>query len=47
MRISQKNIETMQENPDILYQDIAQADQVNIFVRNYKYFKPKYGFFDD
>ncbi len=31
-------------NPDILYQDIAQADQVNIFVRNYKYFKPKYGF---
>ena len=31
-------------NPDIIYQDIAQADQVNIFIRNYKYFKPKCGF---
>ena len=31
-------------NPDIIYQDIAQADQINIFIRNYKYFKPKCGF---
>ncbi len=30
--------------PDILYQDIAQSDQVNIFIRNHKYFKPKCGF---
>ena len=31
-------------NPEIIYQDIAQNDQVDIFVRNCKYFKPKYAF---
>ena len=31
-------------SPDILYQDIAQSDQVNIFIRNHTYFKPKCGF---
>ena len=30
--------------PDILYQDIAQADQIEIFTRNYKFFNPKCGF---
>ena len=30
--------------PDIIYQDIAQGDQIEIFIRNYEYFKPKYGF---
>ena len=31
-------------NPEIRYQDIAQNDQVDIFIRNCKYFKPKYAF---
>lgn len=31
-------------NPEIIYQDIAQNDQVDIFIRNCKYFKPKYAF---
>tara|TARA_B100001094_G_C18015849_1_gene712567 strand:+ start:420 stop:1004 length:585 start_codon:yes stop_codon:yes gene_type:complete len=31
-------------NPDIIYQDIAQNDQVDIFIRNCNYFKPKYAF---
>ena len=31
-------------SPDIIYQDIAQGDQLDIFIRNYKYFKPKHGF---
>jgi len=30
--------------PDIIYQDIAQGDQIEIFIRNYKFFKPKCGF---
>tara|TARA_Y100000746_G_scaffold182962_1_gene161132 strand:+ start:436 stop:1020 length:585 start_codon:yes stop_codon:yes gene_type:complete len=30
--------------PDILYQDIAQSDQIEIFTRNYKFFNPKSGF---
>ena len=30
--------------PDILYQDIAQRDQVEIFIRNYDFFEPKCGF---
>ena len=30
--------------PDIIYQDIAQSDQVDIFIRNYRFFKPKCGF---
>ena len=30
--------------PDILYQDIAQRDQVEIFIRNYDFFGPKCGF---
>ena len=30
--------------PDILYQDIAQRDQVEIFIRNYDFFDPKCGF---
>ena len=30
--------------PDILYQDIAQRDQVEIFIRNYDFFSPKCGF---
>ena len=30
--------------PDILYQDVAQADQIEIFTRNYKFFNPKCGF---
>ena len=31
-------------NPDIIYQDIAQNDQVDIFIRNCNYFKPKSAF---
>jgi fibrillarin-like pre-rRNA processing protein len=31
-------------SPDIIYQDIAQGDQLDIFIRNYNYFKPKVGF---
>ena len=31
-------------NSDILYQDIAQADQVEIFIRNYRFFEPKCAF---
>tara|TARA_B100001250_G_C19635494_1_gene715758 strand:+ start:374 stop:958 length:585 start_codon:yes stop_codon:yes gene_type:complete len=30
--------------PEIIYQDIAQNDQVDIFIRNCKYFKPKCAF---
>ena len=30
--------------PEIIYQDIAQNDQVDIFIRNCNYFKPKYAF---
>ena len=30
--------------PDIMYQDIAQRDQVEIFIRNYDFFEPKCGF---
>ena len=30
--------------PDILYQDVAQRDQVEIFIRNYDFFGPKCGF---
>ena len=36
--------QTYARNPDILYQDIAQSDQVEIFVRNYKFFNPTCGF---
>ena len=31
-------------NPEIIYQDIAQNDQVNIFIRNCEYYKPKHAF---
>jgi len=31
-------------NPDVLYQDIAQSDQVEIFVRNYRFFNPICGY---
>ena len=31
-------------NPEIIYQDIAQNDQVDIFIRNCDYFKPKHAF---
>ena len=31
-------------NPEIIYQDIAQNDQVDIFIRNCNYFKPKHAF---
>ena len=31
-------------NPDILYQDIAQNDQIEIFVRNYRFFNPICGY---
>ena len=31
-------------SPDIIYQDIAQSDQIEIFIRNYLFFKPKCGF---
>tara|TARA_B100001027_G_scaffold209567_1_gene175838 strand:- start:690 stop:1274 length:585 start_codon:yes stop_codon:yes gene_type:complete len=31
-------------NPEIIYQDIAQNDQVDIFIRNCEYFKPMQGF---
>ena len=31
-------------NPDILYQDIAQSDQVDIFIRNFKFFSPMCGY---
>ena len=30
--------------PHIIYQDIAQGDQLDIFVRNYDFFRPKCGF---
>ncbi|MDC0526608.1 fibrillarin-like rRNA/tRNA 2'-O-methyltransferase [Euryarchaeota archaeon] len=31
-------------SPDVIYQDIAQGNQLDIFIRNYNYFKPKCGF---
>ena len=31
-------------NPEIIYQDIAQNDQVDIFIRNCNYFKPECAF---
>ena len=31
-------------NPEIIYQDIAQNDQVDIFIRNCKFFNPKQAF---
>jgi len=31
-------------NPNIIYQDIAQNDQVDIFIRNCNYFKPECAF---
>tara|TARA_B100000965_G_scaffold338441_1_gene305633 strand:- start:1191 stop:1775 length:585 start_codon:yes stop_codon:yes gene_type:complete len=31
-------------NPEIIYQDIAQNDQVDIFIRNCEYYKPKHAF---
>ena len=31
-------------NTDVLYQDIAQSDQVEIFVRNYRFFNPICGY---
>ena len=31
-------------SPDIIYQDIAQSNQIEIFIRNYHFFKPKCGF---
>ena len=31
-------------NPNILYQDIAQSDQLEIFIRNYKFFSPMCGY---
>ena len=31
-------------NPEIIYQDIAQNDQVDIFIRNCEYFKPRQAF---
>ena len=31
-------------NHDILYQDIAQSDQVEIFIRNFKFFSPMCGY---
>tara|TARA_B100000029_G_C17400397_1_gene896831 strand:- start:272 stop:856 length:585 start_codon:yes stop_codon:yes gene_type:complete len=30
--------------PEIIYQDIAQNDQIDIFLRNCNYFNPKYAF---
>ncbi len=31
-------------SPDVIYQDISQRDQVNIFLKNMEFFNPKYGF---
>ena len=31
-------------NPEIIYQDIAQNDQVDIFIQNCEYYKPKHAF---
>ena len=31
-------------SPEIIYQDIAQNDQVDIFIRNCEYYKPKHAF---
>jgi len=39
-----KQYEPHVNSPDIIYQDIAQSDQLDIFIRNYNYFKPKFGF---
>ncbi len=32
------------DSPDVIYQDISQRDQVNIFLKNMDFFNPKYGF---
>ena len=36
--------ENQANKPDIIYQDIAQNDQVDIFIRNCKFFNPKQAF---
>ena len=32
------------EKPEVLYQDISQRDQVDIFIKNMEYFSPSYGY---
>ncbi|MCD6275306.1 MAG: fibrillarin-like rRNA/tRNA 2'-O-methyltransferase [Thermoplasmata archaeon] len=32
------------DNPDTVYQDISQRDQVDIFLKNMEYYKPKIGY---
>ncbi len=32
------------EKPDVIYQDISQRDQVEIFIKNMHHFSPKWGF---
>ena len=32
------------KHPDVIYQDVSQRDQVQIFIRNMKFYNPKYGF---
>ncbi len=32
------------EKPQVIYQDISQRDQVNIFLKNMQYFAPKWGY---
>ena len=32
------------EHPDVIYQDVSQRDQVQIFIRNMEFYTPEYGF---
>ena len=39
-----KNFAVFVSSPSVIYQDISQRDQVDIFIRNMEYFDPDWGF---
>ncbi len=39
-----ENYSVLVESPDVIYQDISQRDQTNIFIKNMMFFKPEIGF---
>ncbi|NPA75157.1 MAG: fibrillarin-like rRNA/tRNA 2'-O-methyltransferase [Euryarchaeota archaeon] len=39
-----ENFAIFVEEPDIIYQDVSQRDQVEIFIKNMSYFNPNWGF---
>ncbi len=39
-----KRYEIFVESPDVIYQDISQRDQVEIFIKNMQHFSPRWGY---